>query len=168
MTMTRRPIAVYSSIESLIENNDGHVGLIVDRRLAQKMLDRAEELGLRRAYSANPVVDLELYIIHLVRRRHRGEKTNEIRLQCRLNGWKAAGIGSRFATKKSPTCFYADGGPEALDIVQRVLAGAEVLQNFTEYPPPPAPEETDATADFNVPEDNFVTEEVWMGILSCP
>ena len=66
MTITRHPIAVYSTIESLIDNNDGHVGLIVDRRLAQNMLERAEELGLRRSYSANPVGDLEHYIIHLV------------------------------------------------------------------------------------------------------
>ena len=51
--------------------------------------------------------------------------------------------------KKESDVFNADGGPEALDIVQRVLAGAEVLQNFTEYPPPPAtvPDETDAPAD---------------------
>ena len=31
MTITRRPIEVYSTIESLIDNGDGYVGLIVDR-----------------------------------------------------------------------------------------------------------------------------------------
>ena len=66
MTITRRPNGLYSSIESLIDNGDGYVGMLVDRRLAQKMLDRAEELGLHRPYSANPVGDLEHYIIHLV------------------------------------------------------------------------------------------------------
>ena len=55
------------------------------------------------------------------------EKTNEIRHQCRLNGWKAAVIESMFATKTDSDVFYADGGPEALDIVKRVLAGDEIL-----------------------------------------
>ena len=40
--------------------------------------------------------------------------------------------------EKESDVHYADGGPEALDIVKRVLEGAEVLQNFTEYPAPPA------------------------------
>ena len=55
-----------SSIEKLIKDDDGYVGLIVDRQLAQKMLDRSEELGLHWPGSTNPVGELEAYIIHLV------------------------------------------------------------------------------------------------------
>ena len=32
--------------------------------------------------------------------------------------------------EKESDVFYADGGPEALDIVKRILAGAEALQNL--------------------------------------
>ena len=63
--------------------------------------------------------------------------------------------------EKESDVFYADGGPEALDIVKRALAGEEILRNFTEYPPPPAPELT--TADFKVPDGHVLVGKPVMG-----
>ena len=59
---------------------------------------------------------------------------------------KSGGHRIEVRNEKESDVFYADGGPEALDIVRRVLAGVQVLQGakihqVIEVPTPPAPEE---------------------------
>ena len=55
------------TIQELFDNRDGHVGLILDRDLAAKMLAKAEERGIHNPERPiNPVGDLEEYIIQLL------------------------------------------------------------------------------------------------------
>ena len=55
------------TIEELLHEREGHVGLIVDRDLAEKMLDQAFVRGIHNPErSRNEVGDLEEYIIQLV------------------------------------------------------------------------------------------------------
>ena len=55
------------TIQEMIDNRHGYVGLIVNRDLAAKMLAQAEERGIHNPERPiNPVGDIEEYIIQLV------------------------------------------------------------------------------------------------------